>query len=356
MVARRELFRYVLSTWMASALPVTVWAYPGNGEIPKPLVPSDGVSTEGVGGSVDAPKIVVIGVGGGGNNTIDYMIDHHVRGVDFISVNTDAQSLNAGRAKKIIQLGAIGLGTGGNTALAGLAATQTEHALRSALDGAHMLFITAGLGGGTGTGAAPMIARVAKGMGILTVGVVTQPFEFEGRHRVNTANAGIAELKNHVDALIIVPNDMLLTSLGEDVSMAEGFAYSNGLTKDVISGFSGIVNAPGHVNVDLEDVRTLLRGPGKAALGVAVASGLDRAGVAAQQALNYPLMQGVDLSNAKGVLVVISAAKGILKLSESKLVMKTIRASTSPDASLIYGTNRDESLNDGVRVTVVAMG
>jgi cell division protein FtsZ len=267
MIARRDLFRYVVSIWMASAWPVAVRAEPGTGDIPKPLLPSDGVSTEGVGGIVDAPKIVVIGVGGGGNNAIDYMIDHRVRGVEFISVNTDAQNLNAGRAKKIIQLGTIGLGTGGNTDLARVAATQSEHALRYALDGAHMLIITAGLGGGTGTGAAPVIARVAKGMGILTVGVVTQPFEFEGPHRVNTANAGIAELKKHVDALIIVPNDMLLTSLGEDVSMAEAFDYSNDLMKAVISGFAGIVNAPGHVNVDFEEVRTLLRGPGKAALG-----------------------------------------------------------------------------------------
>jgi cell division protein FtsZ len=356
MIDRRDLIRCFVSTWIASALPFAVRAEPGAGGIPNPLVSRDAVCIEGVCGNFDVPKIVVIGVGGGGNNAIDYMIDHHVSGVDFISVNTDARTLSSGSAQKTIQLGSSGLSTVGKPDLASLAATQSEHALRYALDGVNMLFITAGMGGGTGTGAAPVIARLAKNRGILTVGVVTQPFEFEGPHRVNTANAGIAELKNHVDALIIVPNEMVLASLGEDISMTEAFDYSNDLIRAVINGFAGIVNVPGQVNIDIEDMRTILRGPGKAALGVAVASGLDRASVAAKQALNFPLMDDIDLSSATGVLVMISAAKGNLKLSEFKRVMKTIRASTSPDAHFICGTTHDESINDGMRVTVLATG
>lgn len=270
MKTRRDLFRYFISMLMTSALPISARAYPGTGDIAALLIPSNGANIKDMGDIVAVPKIVVIGVGSGGNNAVDYMIDHRVSGVEFISANTDLQSLNSGRAQKIIQLGTSGLGTGGKPDLARLAATQSEHDLRCAMNGAHMVFIAAGLGGGTGTGAAPVIARMAKEMGILTVGMVILPFEFEGRQRVNTASAGLADLQGHVDALITVSNEKLLNSLGEDVTMAEAFTYINDLMKDIVSGFSGILNVPGHLNVDFEDVRTLLREPGKAALGVAV--------------------------------------------------------------------------------------
>lgn len=337
---------------LTSALPTAVQAFPNAGDIA--VLPTPNIND--MGDIADAPRIMVIGVGGGGNNAVDYMINHHVSGVEFIRVNTDLQSLKSGRAEKIIQLGTSGLGTGGNPDLARLAATQSEHDLRCAMDGANILFICAGLGGGTGTGAAPIIACMANEMGILTVFLGTLPFEFEGRQRVNTACAGLADLQDHVDALFIVPNEKLLTKLGGDVTMAEAFTYTNSLMKDIVSSFAEILNLPSHVNVDFEDVRTLLKEPGKAALGVAVVSGLDRAHVAAEKALNFPLMDGLDLSSAKSVMVMISAAKGTLKLSEFKLVMKSIRTSISSDAYLICGTTQDESLDDGLRVTVIATG
>jgi len=250
-------------------------------------------------------QIKVIGVGGGGSNAVGHMIDCGVQGVEFICANTDAQALGRGNAHKTIQLGNSGLGAGSKPEKGREAAELAVDDIRAAISGAHMLFITAGMGGGTGTGAAPVIARIAKEMGILTVGVVTKPFDFEGGRRMTNADAGLTELE---------------------------------------------------ANVDFEDVRTVMGEPGKAMMGTAKASGPDRARIAAEQAVACPLLEGIDLSGAKGVLVLITAAKGSLKLSESKLAMNTIRAYASPDAHVIYGTAYDDALGDDIRVTVVATG
>jgi cell division protein FtsZ len=212
------------------------------------------------------------------------------------------------------------------------------------------------MGGGTGTGAAPVIARIAKEMGILTVGVVTKPFEFEGGRRMSNAEAGLAELEANVDSLIVVLNDKLLDVLGEDATQEEAFAQANDVLKNAVGGIAEIINVPGHVNVDFEDVRTVMGEPGKAMMGTAMAAGPDRARIAAEQAVACPLLDGIDLSGAKGVLVLISAAKGSLKLSESKLAMNTIRAYASEGAHVIYGTAYDDRLGDNIRVTVVATG
>ena len=301
-------------------------------------------------------QIKVIGVGGGGGNAVEHMIDCGVQGVEFICANTDAQALSRGSAHKTIQLGGSGLGAGSKPDKGRDAAELAVDDIRTAIDGAHMLFITAGMGGGTGTGAAPVIARIAKEMGILTVGVVTKPFEFEGGRRMTNADLGLAELEANVDSLIVVLNEKLLEVLGDDVTQDEAFAHANDVLKNAVGGIAEIINVPGHVNVDFEDVRTVMGEPGKAMMGTALASGPDRARIAAEQAVACPLLEGIDLSGAKGVLVLITAAKGSLKLSESKLAMNTIRAYASPDAHVIYGTAYDDELGENIRVTVVATG
>jgi cell division protein FtsZ len=301
-------------------------------------------------------QIKVIGVGGGGGNAVEHMIERNVQGVEFICANTDAQALGRGSAHKQIQLGGSGLGAGSKPEKGRDAAEMAVEDIREAIAGAHMLFITAGMGGGTGTGAAPVIARIAKEMGILTVGVVTKPFEFEGGRRMTNADLGLAELEANVDSLIVVLNEKLLEVLGDDVTQDEAFAHANDVLKNAVGGIAEIINVPGHVNVDFEDVRTVMGEPGKAMMGTARANGPDRARIAAEQAVACPLLEGIDLSGAKGVLVLISAAKGSLKLNESKLAMNTIRAYASPDAHVIYGTAYDDELGDDIRVTVVATG
>lgn len=301
-------------------------------------------------------KIKVIGVGGGGGNAVEHMITRNVQGVEFISANTDAQALSSSAAPKTIQLGTTGLGAGSKPEKGREAAELAIDDIRAAIDGAHMLFITAGMGGGTGTGAAPVIARVAKEMGILTVGVVTKPFDWEGGKRMTNADTGLAELEANVDSLIVVLNEKLIEVLGEDVTQEEAFAYANDVLKNAVGGIAEIINVRGHVNPDFEDVRTVMAENGKAMMGSALASGPDRARIAAEQAVACPLLEGIDLSGAKGVLVLITAAKSSLKLSESKLAMNTIRAYASPDAHVIYGTAYDDSLGDEIRVTVVATG
>jgi cell division protein FtsZ len=301
-------------------------------------------------------QIKVIGVGGGGGNAVEHMIERAVQGVEFICANTDAQALTRSSAHKLIQLGSSGLGAGSKPDKGRDAAEQAVDDIRAAISGAHMLFITAGMGGGTGTGAAPVIARVAKEMGILTVGVVTKPFDWEGGRRMSNADIGLTELETNVDSLIVVLNEKLIDVLGEDVTQDEAFAHANDVLKNAVGGIAEIINVPGHVNVDFEDVRTVMGEPGKAMMGSAAASGPDRARIAAEQAVACPLLEGIDLSGAKGVLVLITAAKGSLKLSESKLAMSTIRAYASPDAHVIYGTAYDDTLGENIRVTVVATG
>jgi cell division protein FtsZ len=301
-------------------------------------------------------QIKVIGVGGGGGNAVDHMIARCVQGVEFICANTDAQALTRSSAGRTIQLGQSGLGAGSKPDKGRDAAEMAIEEIREAIDGAHMLFITAGMGGGTGTGAAPVIARVAKEMGILTVGVVTKPFDFEGGKRLQNADVGLAELEANVDSLIVVLNDKLLEVLGDEVTQDEAFAHANDVLKNAVGGIAEIINEYGNVNVDFEDVRTVMGEPGKAMMGTAVAAGPDRARIAAEQAVACPLLEGIDLSGAKGVLVLVTAAKGSLKLSESKLAMNTIRAYASEQAHVIYGAAYDDSLGDEMRVTVVATG
>ena len=301
-------------------------------------------------------QIKVIGVGGGGSNAVEHMIARSVQGVEFVSANTDAQALTRSSAHRTIQLGQSGLGAGSKPDKGREAAEAAVDDIRAAISGAHMLFITAGMGGGTGTGAAPVIARVAKEMGILTVGVVTKPFDWEGGRRMSNADNGLAELEANVDSLIVVLNEKLLEVLGDDITQDEAFAHANDVLKNAVGGIAEIINEYGHVNVDFEDARTVMGEPGKAMMGTATASGPDRARIAAEQAVACPLLEGIDLSGAKGVLVLVTAAKGSLKLSESRLAMSTINAYASPDAHVIYGAAYDDSLGEEIRVTVVATG
>ena len=301
-------------------------------------------------------QIKVMGVGGGGGNAVQHMIDRKVQGVEFICANTDAQALTRSTADRVIQLGTTGLGAGSKPEKGRDCAEVAEQEIRSAIEGSHMLFLTAGMGGGTGTGAAPVIARIAREMGILTVGVVTKPFEWEGGRRMTNADSGVSELEANVDSLIVVLNEKLQEVLGDDVTQEEAFAHANDVLKNAVGGIAEIINVPGHVNVDFEDVKTVMGEPGKAMMGTATASGPDRARIAAEQAVACPLLEGIDLSGAKGVLVLITAAQGSLKLKESQLAMNTIRAYASPDAHVIYGTAYDQNMGDDLRVTVVATG
>ncbi|MDZ4358374.1 MAG: cell division protein FtsZ, partial [Variovorax sp.] len=246
-------------------------------------------------------QIKVIGVGGGGGNAVAHMMERGVQGVQFVCANTDAQALQRSNAHKNIQLGISGLGAGSKPEKGRDAAEAAVDDIRAAIDGAHMLFITAGMGGGTGTGAAPVIARVAKEMGILTVGVVTKPFDWEGGRRMTNADAGLAELEANVDSLIVVLNEKLLDVLGEDITQDEAFAHANDVLKNAVGGISEIINEYGGVNVDFEDVRTVMGEPGKAMMGTAAAAGPDRARVAAEPAVGCPLLDGSALWGGQGV-------------------------------------------------------
>ena len=301
-------------------------------------------------------QIKVIGVGGGGGNAVDHMISQGVQGVEFIVANTDAQALNRSSAHQLLQLGKTGLGAGAKPEMGRLSAEEADAQIRQAITGANMLFITAGMGGGTGTGAAPVIARIAKEMGILTVGVVTKPFEFEGNRRMKAADAGLAELEANVDSLIVVLNEKLLEVLGDDVTQDQAFAEANDVLKNAVGGISDIIHMHGMVNVDFEDVKTVMSEPGKAMMGTAQATGPDRATKAADAAVACPLLEGIDLSGARGVLVLIAANRSTLKLSESKNAMNTIRRYAAEDAHVIFGTVYDDALGDKLRVTVIATG
>ncbi|WP_338415136.1 cell division protein FtsZ [uncultured Sphaerotilus sp.] len=301
-------------------------------------------------------QIKVIGVGGGGGNAVDHMINRGVQGVEFICANTDAQALNRSKAHTLLQLGHTGLGAGSRPEAGKASAEEAVDRIKSSLEGAHMVFITAGMGGGTGTGAAPVIARLAKDMGILTVGVVTKPFDFEGPRRMKQADVGLNELEANVDSLIVVLNEKLLEVLGDDVTQEEAFAEANDVLRNAVGGISDIIHIPGLVNVDFEDVKTVMSEPGKAMMGTATASGPDRATKAAEAAVACPLLEGVDLSGARGVLVLIAASKQNFKLSESRNAMTTIRRYAADEAHVIYGTAYDESLGDALRVTVIATG
>ncbi len=301
----------------------------------------------------NATVIKVIGVGGAGGNAVEHMIREGVGGVEFICCNTDAQALKHSSAGVKLQLGP-GLGAGGKPEKAREHAQSDRERISEALSGAHMVFITAGMGGGTGTGAAPIVAEVARELGILTVAVVTKPFEFEGR-RTKLAEEGLAELGQHVDSLIVILNEKLMEVLGEDVSMLDAFKSADNVLKNAVGGIAEIINVPGLVNVDFEDVRTVMGEMGKAMMGSATAAGVDRARIAAEAAVASPLLEGIELSGARGVLVNITAS-GSLGLKEYKEVMATIRNYTAPDATVICGAVFDDGMEDQLRVTVVATG
>ena len=298
--------------------------------------------------------IKVVGVGGAGGNAVDHMIREGVNGVEFVTANTDAQALKRSGAIVKVPLGKPGLGAGAKPEAGRSAAIEERERIAEALKGAHMVFITAGMGGGTGTGAAPVVAEVAREMGILTVAVVTKPFGFEGK-RMKVAEAGIAELQKNVDSLIVILNDKLMEVLGEDVSMDEAFRAADNVLRNAVGGIAEIINFPGLVNVDFEDVRTVMGEMGVAMMGSAQSAGVDRARIAAEQAVASPLLEGINLSGAKGVLVNITATRG-LGLKEVNEVMNTVRAFAAEDAHIIFGAVYDEGMGESIRVTVVATG
>jgi cell division protein FtsZ len=302
--------------------------------------------------------IKVIGVGGCGGNAVDHMIDKGVEGVEFISANTDAQALKRCAAKLQLQLGAgitKGLGAGANPEVGRKAALEDRERVAEAIAGADMLFLTAGMGGGTGTGAAPVVAELAKELGILTVAVVTKPFAFEGK-RQRIAQAGIEQLTPHVDSLIVVPNDKLMEVLGNQVTLDGAFKAANDVLHGAVAGIAEIISCPGMINVDFADVRTVMAEMGMAMMGSARSSGADRARLAAEQAIACPLLEDVNIADARGVLVNISASKATFQLQEMYDVMGTIKAFSSDSAHPIIGTVYDDALGDQLRVTIIATG
>ena len=299
--------------------------------------------------------IKVVGVGGAGGNAVSHMIRSGVQGVDFICCNTDAQALAATNAPVQIRLGNSGLGAGAKPDQGRAAAESAREEIRSALAGAHMVFITAGMGGGTGTGAGPIVAEVAKDLGILTVGVVTKPFSFEGNRRMKMSEDGIEELSKHVHSLIVVLNENLYELMDEDATQADCFKAADDVLHNACAGIAEIINVEGNVNVDFQDVKTIMGEQGQAMMGTAIASGPDRARIAAEQAVACPLLEGVDLHGVRGVLVNITASSS-LKMKETRTVMDHIQSFASADATVIFGTAYDESMGDNLRVTVVATG
>lgn len=298
--------------------------------------------------------IKVVGVGGAGGNAVQHMINKGVSGVEFIAANTDAQALAVSGANNIIQIGDSGLGAGMRPEVGRQLAEQSRSRIEDALRGAHMVFIAAGMGGGTGTGAAPIVAEVAKTMGALTVAVVSKPFSYEGQKCMDIAEAGLDELTKHVDSLIVILNEKL-EDIYEDESMLDWMKHADDVLNNAVAGIAEIINVPGHINVDFNDVKTIMGEQGKAMMGTATAAGVDRARIAAEQAVASPLLDGIDLSGAKGVLVNVTASRG-LKGKEIKEVMAAVRAFAAPDASIAQGIAYDDAMGDEIRVTVVATG
>lgn len=300
--------------------------------------------------------IKVIGVGGCGGNAVDHMIEQGVQGVEFIAINTDAQALKRSKAMTQLQIGSLltrGLGAGAKPEVGQAAAEEDRAKIAEIIQGAHMVFITAGMGGGTGTGAAPVVAQVAKEMKILTVAVVTKPFVFEGK-RMSLAQAGIEELALNVDSLIIVPNAKLMEVLGGKTTLPAAFKAANGVLQGAVAGIAEVINVPGMVNVDFADVCTLMSENGMAMMGAATATGENRAKKAAEQAIASPLLEDVDLSGARGVLVNITSSSS-LTLEELHEVMNCFQFAAS-EATVIVGSVFDESMGDELRVTIVATG
>ena len=298
--------------------------------------------------------IKVVGVGGAGGNAVQHMINKGVSGVEFIAANTDAQALSHSEAHNIIQIGDSGLGAGMRPDIGRQLAEESRDRIEDALRGAHMVFIAAGMGGGTGTGAAPIVAEVAKSLGALTVAVVSKPFSYEGDKCMEIAEQGLEALEAHVDSLIVILNEKL-EEIYEDDSMIDWLQHADDVLNNAVAGIAEIINVRGHINVDFNDVKTIMGEQGKAMMGTAIASGVDRARIAAEQAVASPLLDGIDLSGARGVLVNVTASRG-LKGKEIKEVMATVRAFASPDATIAQGIAYDDSMGEDIRVTVVATG
>ncbi len=313
---------------------------------------------EPVGSQGDDALIKVIGVGGGGGNAVEHMLRESIEGVHFVVVNTDAQALRNSGAETTIQIGANitkGLGAGANPDVGREAALENRDEIRQMLTGSDMVFISAGMGGGTGTGAAPVIAEVAKELGILTVAVVTKPFNFEGKKRMSYALQGIDELSKHVDSLITIPNDKLLKVLGRGVSLLDAFKAANNVLMGAVQGIAELITRPGLINVDFADVRTVMREMGTAMMGTGSARGDDRAEEAAEKAISSPLLEDIDLAGAKGILVNITAGLDVT-MEEFETVGNAVKAFASENATVVVGAVIDPSLEDELRVTVVATG
>ena len=302
-------------------------------------------------------NIKVLGVGGCGGNAVDHMIEKNVMGVEFMCINTDLQALKKSQASSIIQIGEIltkGLGAGSRPDTGKQAAIDDREKIIEAIDGADMLFITAGMGGGTGTGATPVIAQIAKDLGILTIAVVTKPFDFEGS-RSQVAKDGIAELVNYVDSLIVIPNEKLMGVLGEDVTFIDAFGAANDVLLSAVAGIAEIINSPGLINVDFADVKTVMSEMGMAMIGSGYAEGSDRALISSKDAMACPLLEDVNLNNAKGILVNISASQDF-KMKEYFEIMNVVKQYAAEDANIIVGNVIDDSISSGIRVTMVATG
>ncbi len=302
--------------------------------------------------------IKVIGVGGGGGNAVNHMVESNIEGVEFICANTDAQALKRVAAKTVLQLGSDitkGLGAGANPDVGRQAAMEDRERIAELISGADMVFITAGMGGGTGTGGAPVVAQVAKELGILTVAVVTRPFPFEGPKRMRAAEEGMKELSEHVDSLITIPNEKLLSVLGKSASLLSAFSAANDVLLGAVQGIAELITSPGIINVDFADVRTVMSEMGMAMMGTGGATGENRAREAAEKAIRSPLLEDIDLHGARGILVNITAGPD-LSIGEFNDVGATVQEFASQDATIVVGTSIDMEMSDELRVTVVAAG
>lgn len=302
--------------------------------------------------------IKVIGVGGGGGNAVEHMVSQSIEGVEFIAVNTDAQVLRSSSANVTLQIGSNvtkGLGAGANPEMGAKAAEEDRETIRQALEGADMVFITAGMGGGTGTGAAPEVAKLAKELGILTVAVVTKPFPFEGKKRSTIADQGMAELEKYVDSLITIPNEKLLKVMGRGTPLLQAFSAANDVLRGAVQGIAELITRPGLINVDFADVKTVMSEMGTAMMGSGEAKGEDRAEEAAEAAIACPLLEDIDLSGARGILVNITAGPDFA-IDEFETVGNAVKAFASENATVVVGTVIDMDMADELRVTVVATG
>lgn len=302
--------------------------------------------------------IKVIGVGGGGGNAVEHMVAQSIEGVDFICTNTDAQALKNSSARTVLQMGnnvTKGLGAGANPDMGRQAALEDRERIVELISGADMVFITAGMGGGTGTGGAPVVAQIAKELGVLTVAVVTKPFPFEGKKRMAIAEQGIKELSEYVDSLITIPNEKLMDVLGKDVSLLDAFKAANDVLLGAVQGIADLITRPGLINVDFADVRTVMSEMGMAMMGTGFAVGENRARVAAESAVASPLLESIDLAGARGILVNVTAGMD-MTIGEFDEVGNTIKGFASDNATVVVGTVIDPEMSEGLRVTVVATG